>query len=222
MDRSGICCVICRILYPHGGGRAQPHPGAAGLADAKAEDEAASRWADFALPMGMEWSDLRPLDAPGDRETHPGFVRTAGGSCRATASRCGPNLGEAERIARGLGGGLWVQRQPRPPVFRVPTLAERRDARWRPSHGTRARSRRERKPGRDQRHHPAPLIAEAGRTQRVGTGQIHGQADAVEERTVGITDQGRGGLQESRHAVAVVRGDDQHAKAPGDASWYRS
>ena len=29
-------------------------PGPVGLADAKAEDEAASRWADFALPMGIQ------------------------------------------------------------------------------------------------------------------------------------------------------------------------
>ena len=40
-------------------------PGLVGLADAKAEDEAASRWADFASPMGIESSDLGPPDAPG-------------------------------------------------------------------------------------------------------------------------------------------------------------
>lgn len=36
-------------------------PGLVGLADAKAEDEAASRWADFRSPMEIEWRDRRPL-----------------------------------------------------------------------------------------------------------------------------------------------------------------
>jgi hypothetical protein len=40
-------------------------PGLVGLADTKAEDEAASRWADCASPMGIEWPDPIPPDAPG-------------------------------------------------------------------------------------------------------------------------------------------------------------
>src|SRR5512142_2546728 len=38
-------------------------PGLVGLVDTKAEDEAASRWADCALPMGIESPDPIPPDA---------------------------------------------------------------------------------------------------------------------------------------------------------------
>ena len=41
--------------------RARPHPGLVGLADAKAEDEAASRWADCASAYGDGMA--RPRDS---------------------------------------------------------------------------------------------------------------------------------------------------------------
>jgi hypothetical protein len=57
--------AFCRILYPQGRGRARPHPRPRRPCGYKAEDEAASRWADFASPMGIEWPDPRPRQPPG-------------------------------------------------------------------------------------------------------------------------------------------------------------
>jgi hypothetical protein len=45
-------CATCRILYPQGRGRARPHPRPRRPCGYKAEDEAASRWADFASAYG--------------------------------------------------------------------------------------------------------------------------------------------------------------------------
>src|SRR5262245_56222357 len=75
-------------------------PGLVGLADPTAEDEAASRWADFALPLGIEWHDPRPRDAPGGHFGPPEGVRMRAGR-EGEAFRRGRDPGSPHPAGRG-------------------------------------------------------------------------------------------------------------------------